>query len=895
MKIKKHQPDLYIYNQEGKKYIGKVINPHEMVIDYNFNAASKITFSVNKKIYDERIGKWIKNPCYDDLTEHMVIVTSDTENKIKFKGKPLLTTEVNGETVYDYGGLTTQPNPRNVYATGLGFNVKLKNATLQNEIELFDIGKSSGYTWDYYAFLNSNGEFRQDTKTEVSGGYPRYYSKIACSNFFPVEVGDIIAIGAQIGSQGYYQKGGTPYYEEYFLCFYSSNEAPTCIQTLSPSEPAPISRLKVSEGYFGTSPDTGEKEKSGYVRICANVPGATYNINTKAWTSHSPSAGFVKIYSGERRCTGFTCGSQQTVYVYNNKWIVQSIEETKDKNGAKKAVTLYSYEYVLSQRCFSIDESTLPLFIPDEIPNYVNSSNCVVDAIAEYSNGAIVDGTYNQWTHKQRMGRGLLNQILDYLPDWKIGFVNPKVCIRYRTISEMDNDNIYAFLINTVQPLYKCFFIFDNVNKTINILDISDICGIDSGAILSWSNAIKSIDISSIDTNYITALRVHTADDTYGLGLINPTGNNVIYNFDSVIDSLNFSADSTHFNPDNEEYAYTLKQLILRFQDELSRVKNGTLQFFNQAASNSYPNLISDLVDYTKKYVELSSKLSEALANYRAIGEQINIYLANFPGTNTYPVAYQLISDYPRSPDSMKGNGDYRPIYNASTNNYYDNYSSETLYTKLLAASEAYWETYRNHASAKQRLSTVKWYLKLYATYFSLNYKTVSDDWKRYNQINTPSSRIPPIFTPKEILALNSYIYEGDWANENAIFKDNYEKGDIIDTLKETMEYASEDLEKIYSKPNYEFKINSTNIFADKNLSEMAENIYIGNSLTIADNEKWIFPILLGVHIDYSNEVNFSLTLTTDYKRKPLDVRFSELFGTISQVSPSTASLTYDG
>ena len=108
------------------------------------------------------------------------------------------------------------------------------------------------------------------------------------------------------------------------------------------------------------------------------------------------------------------------------------------------------------------------------------------------------------------------------------------------------------------------------------------------------------------------------------------------------------------------------------------------------------------------------------------------------------------------------------------------------------------------------------------------------------------------------------------------------------------MGYAKEDLDSIYSKPNYEFKINSTNIFSDKTLEELVFNIYIGNSLTIADEKHWIFPILLGVHIEYGNETNFSLTLTTDYKRKPLDVRFSELFGTINQVSPSTLSVTYD-
>ena len=390
-------------------------------------------------------------------------------------------------------------------------------------------------------------------------------------------------------------------------------------------------------------------------------------------------------------------------------------------------------------------------------------------------------------------------------------------------------------------------------------------------------------------------MRVHTAEDTYGIGLINPTGNNIIYNFDSAKDELDYVVDSTHLNPDNNNSPYTLKELIIKYQEELIDIKNGTKQYFNTSSSNSYPNLISDLVDYSKNYVVLNSKLAEALTSYRTVGDTINVYLESVP-PNSYQTAYNMISDIPRTVASMKAHGDYEPIYNQQTGNYYDNYSSQSLYTKLLAAAETYWDTYNKLNAAKRRLRNVNKYLQYYATYFSLNYRTVAKDWERYRALNNPNTkRIPPIFTPSEIIVLSKYIYEGDWTDENAIFKDDYDKSDIINTLTETFGYAKEDLDSIFSKPNYEFKINSTNIFSNKLLEDLVENIFIGNSLTIADNVNWIFPILLGVHIDYGNETNFSLTLTTDYKRKPLDVRFSELFGTINQVSPSTPSLTFDG
>lgn len=71
-------------------------------------------------------------------------------------------------------------------------------------------------------------------------------------------------------------------------------------------------------------------------------------------------------------------------------------------------------------------------------------------------------------------------------------------------------------------------------------------------------------------------------------------------------------------------------------------------------------------------------------------------------------------------------------------------------------------------------------------------------------------------------------------------------------------------------------------------------DIYLGNSLYIADGDNWILPILLQVNVDYDKTNGTTMTFSTDYKRKPLEYRFAKLFATIQQTSVKTSKFTFD-
>ena len=121
------------------------------------------------------------------------------------------------------------------------------------------------------------------------------------------------------------------------------------------------------------------------------------------------------------------------------------------------------------------------------------------------------------------MQRGLLNMILDDLPQWSVGHISAKLMSRYREFDDVDNVGVYTFLMNDVANAYQCYFVFDCENMTISAYTQEDILQ-NTNVALNWDNAIKHLNITDSSVNRITAMRVHTADDEYGLGLVNPYG-----------------------------------------------------------------------------------------------------------------------------------------------------------------------------------------------------------------------------------------------------------------------------------------------------------------------------------------------------------------------------------
>lgn len=848
-------PDMVLYRQNKKTSLGYVKNIHNWTADYNFGAASEMSFEVPKKVYDTRTNSWMDNPNYDNLKPDMLLYLNDSTEYFKFTGESYY-----ADYLYNLKGGGTRKD----YELSFDVNTAINNFNIKNETMLFDIGTTYGYEWVWGGTINDGvfEDYSESLDLYKQGWYT--YQYLACKSFIPVHKGDVIATKCFNGDTLRYS---------FKIHYYKEANADSWLKSddnyYHESSKQPFRRyvdftVKDSDGNIENNTDTIDE---GYIRISLVCSQATYSDNT--YRTYIPNASWVQIFSRERLCTHFETNKNKNYGIRNVWWVITNTEEINDNgSNAVLKVTAQSYEMTLSKRVFSLSNSTLPLFVPDHINDLVTSDNWYYDC-------------YGNTRHKQKFVRGLLNQILDYLPQWKIGYVSQAVCVRYRTLDDVDNANVYTFLNNDIASSYQCYFIFDSENMTINIIDGNieteerryyntdeKYLGTHSRVILTWQNAIKNTNVHTTDDRCISALRVHTSNDQYGLGLINPTGNNILYNFSNIENQLDYVADDTKNR--------TLKEALTVWQTNIEK------------QSVKYANNGALLIECNKKKIEQASKVSKALTTYLTVADTINTHLIDKYGFSDKPLpnsssgelryAYQvLVDDHVRIPSEMRN-----PPYDYIN---YDCYYSKSLYTKLYSAAETYWNTKNDYDNVVTKYNICYNKMQTVAKKFTLNYKTA---------LQANKDGIATILSPAEILELQNYITEGDWTNDNIVFSDTYSANDIIATLQEAMAQAKSVHDNYLSKQCYEFEIESANILTIPEMKDNIRNLTLGTALSLEVKDgDWQYPILLSIHVHHGDVLDFSLTFNTNYSAKPLKKRFIDCFNTISQTSVRNTTFNF--
>lgn len=140
----------------------------------------------------------------------------------------------------------------------------------------------------------------------------------------------------------------------------------------------------------------------------------------------------------------------------------------------------------------------------------------------------ISDGTYR---FKTNDGTGIMDLLEDSLGYWELRDVDEDLADIYRTFDDVDvSQNVYNFLVNEVQNAFECVFIFDAMNRKIDVVRRSNYNS-DTDIHLTTLDWIKTSRESAEAENIYTALRVIGGDDDVGIAAVNPIGTNVIYDF----------------------------------------------------------------------------------------------------------------------------------------------------------------------------------------------------------------------------------------------------------------------------------------------------------------------------------------------------------------------------
>lgn len=937
-----NNPEMYVISPDRRECYGAVRMLTEMSEDVRFNSCSELKFRVAEKVCDPLTGEWVSNPVFNKLEKNNLIFVCDNNNYFSFPNRTIRTDYAIKSTsnfATDYGRNTNSGyismNYENKRDTGSNNGV-LTGFELQPETLLYNISVAQGYNWQN---LSDYDEFGFNKMSSWSTNF----FKVACKDFVPIDLYDVISI------RNRYSKNDTGINDRFIrfhFYFYTEKDANSVVGEvnvvyggLSSGKKAiivnPVARFSINSLTLNDGwepPDTSQATEAalaefkkkmangGYFRVAVEDNYSTsdsasiatkrsfssfyYTKNGTTWMGWSfPYDGWFQIYSGKRFCSKIENQITEGNHNVPLHWfVITDTENEYDGNICYKTVSAYSYEYTISDKSISLSENTIPFYIPQEISNIVNGDNWVIDKERGLSGSTARKS-------RQELTDGLLNQVLNILPDWSVGHISSELMTRYRKIDDADNLNLYDFLMGNIESLYQCYFVFNNDEKTISAYTQNDIIQ-NSSVVLNWQNALKSLKITDQDMNFMTALRVHTADDTYGIGLINPTGNSIIYNFDSVLDKLDFVADTSNNDPLQRNKITengitrnrTLKEAVIALMNFINQPNmTVTVSLCTQVGDgdsiaaeddsgghqNVYGNKqisFSSLSQYrdnvVKKFIEMNLtiiKCKTSLSNYISEYESI---LSQIAASGEAKEVSYFKTEAIRKPNDL---------YEIRVHNN-NIFVTEDLYNSIRNASKNYYQAKMEYEGKLNDYNAYLGIIKTVSAKTNLNYHNqynLTNKYRTNNGVDDNGNNIVlSILTPAEILALQPFIREGDWTNDNSVFSEDYDAKDIVTTLIEAYNQAKNDMDLFISKPSYDFESDMINWTAIPEMQSNFKKLKVGKTLYInAKENEYVVPILLELHQNYKDRSDFSMKFTTDYNRKVYQLRFSDLYSTISQIS----------
>lgn len=180
-------------------------------------------------------------------------------------------------------------------------------------------------------------------------------------------------------------------------------------------------------------------------------------------------------------------------------YVIMNPSTSSDGVEEVKSVTAYSCEKELESKRFFLDEGTF---------KFCNLTN-----------------PYD--------GDTLIGRILEIAIGWNPGYISPDVAARYRTFDQYDED-LLSFVYNEAPEKYRCIFVFEPYNKTINVYDADETRQI-LPIYLDFDNLVESVEVEEQSDELVTALRPYGADEL-DIRAVNPIGTNWIYDLSHFIE-----------------------------------------------------------------------------------------------------------------------------------------------------------------------------------------------------------------------------------------------------------------------------------------------------------------------------------------------------------------------
>lgn len=497
------------------------------------------------------------------------------------------------------------------------------------------------------------------------------------------------------------------------------------------------------------------------------------------------------------------------------------------------------YQSLCNKRLLFVE--TIGFFVISQVTTGINSDGLFYKDItaesceAEIQNRGlplIENGTYN-FTE-------LFDKLVSQLPIWQPGTViSPDVAGRYRTFEDVDiNSNILSFMLNDMQEAYECLFVFDIVNRTINVYDQSNYY-VQTSIHITKDDLVNTLEIEENADDLYTVLSVKGADDL-SVNAVNPLGTSTIYNFNYYLSWM---------SPVLREKVRTWQDLVKSYSDTYYQQNKDYYEILTRKSilTSNKSAVVTQLTQYKRCKENIIAE-----ANIEDL-EEYNTTILDASGT-------KLVGSYNTAILAAGG----EPIDAEG----HDITTIMAQINRLIAECEAKIEDY------DAELNTIN---------ESLSAMNVTVE-----EINA-AVRIQDYFSEDEWDELSNYMFEGEYTDEYITVLESMSQADRFDQMKILYDRGVAQLENI-SKPTQQFSLDVENFIFVKEFAEWSAQLETGCLINVELDDDDIAPLFLSnMTVNYEDK---SLNMTFGNRFNKFDPK-SLYVDALGQISRNTNTLSY--
>lgn len=491
----------------------------------------------------------------------------------------------------------------------------------------------------------------------------------------------------------------------------------------------------------------------------------------------------------------------------------------------------------------------------------------------------------------KRPSTSLLGMIFDNIPGWSINSVdsellqeiNPEtgqldIITRHIDISDK---TVYDFLMNDVEDAFQCIFIYDILNKTIDVKTVEN-AKKDTSIYMSFDNLLTNTDVQEQSDQIVTALGVY-GNAELSIAGVNPTNDAVIYDFSYFMDEKWMSNSLIQAIKNWESLLDTYTQ---PYKDALYTQKDCNIKLQTRSGTSTKESVTITLVGDGKTNIyslqhNLGTVCPSILVRYLNPETQ-NLETMDVSGyfITYYPTLKNMCKIFFSKPLKLNEKVEVTCRNLGLTNTQAQ---VQQNYNALNEVKAARIEAGNNGVATIQltdinnKMSKVEAQLKVINEQIELvtAQKTAAEaELAKINQLVKFESN----FTPKQLAELSPYIIENTYQNDTFIVTDQMTLAEVQSTQESLLKQGKEVLAKV-AQPRFTFSVNAVNFMFLKEFKQFTGELQLGSIFNIRFNDNEIArPILLEMQYSFDDPTNFTLTFGNRNRLDDDNFTFSDLF-----------------